>query len=524
QLQSVTAGGAFSLLVHDRNDAPELLDVHRFVNDWEKSTSLDLRHGRPEAIDTYTAHGRINGGNTEAMIDAAYTAWRTDALAGVSTVLIADSNESVHALNQRARADLILDGTVNARREVALEGDARAGVGDTIITRKNDRRLRTPRGWVRNGDRWIVTDIRNDGSLTARRADSRGTVILPADYVSDHVDLGYAVTAFRAQGITTDTSHVLVDPSTTRENLYVAMTRGRHANLVYVATDRPDDNHTTPHPADDPDATARSVLYRVLQHVGAELSAHETITAEHETWGSVGQLAAEYETIAQAAQHDRFATLIRNSGLTPEEAEDTIHSDAFGALTAELRQAEANHHNIDALMPRMVAARGFGDADDIASVLHHRLARATDRPAGSGRTRKAPRLIAGLIPEATGPMSAEMRKALKERRELIQQRAEAVLDQALAERQEWVLALGDTPAEPRAAAAWKRRARTVAAYRDRYGITTRNPLGPAPDTDAQKIDAARAKAALARLRDLAGVEGNDDLSRTVRREVASRAL
>lgn len=524
QLQSVTAGGAFSLLVHDRNDAPELLDVHRFVNDWEKSTSLDQRHGRPEAIDTYTAHGRINGGNTEAMIDAAYTAWRTDALAGVSTVLIADSNESVHALNQRARADLILDGTVNARREVALEGDARAGVGDTIITRKNDRRLRTPRGWVRNGDRWIVTDIRNDGSLTARRADSRGTVILPADYVSDHVDLGYAVTAFRAQGITTDTSHVLVDPSTTRENLYVAMTRGRHANLVYVATDRPDDNHTTPHPADDPDATARSVLYRVLQHVGAELSAHETITAEHETWGSVGQLAAEYETIAQAAQHDRFATLIRNSGLSPEEAEDTIHSDAFGALTAELRQAEANHHNIDALMPRMVAARGFGDADDIASVLHHRLARATDRPAGSGRTRKAPRLIAGLIPEATGPMSAEMRKALTERRELIQQRAEAVLDQALAERQEWVLALGDTPAEPRAAAAWKRRARTVAAYRDRYGITTRNPLGPAPDTDAQKIDAARAKAALARLRDLAGVEGNDDLSRTVRREVASRAL
>ena len=39
----------------------------------------------------------------------------------------------------------------------------------------------------------------------------------------------------------------------------------------------------------------------------------------------------------------------------------------------------------------------------------------------------------------------------------------------------------------------------MAAYRDRYGITTRTPLGPAPDSDAQKIDAARAKAALARL-------------------------
>src|SRR5690606_23922976 len=35
QLQSVTAGGAFSLLVHDHDDAPELVDVHRFVNPWE---------------------------------------------------------------------------------------------------------------------------------------------------------------------------------------------------------------------------------------------------------------------------------------------------------------------------------------------------------------------------------------------------------------------------------------------------------------------------------------------------------
>ncbi|MBD8054467.1 relaxase domain-containing protein [Rhodococcus ruber] len=524
QLQSVTAGGAFSLLVHDRDDAPELVDLHRFVNDWEKTASLDLRHGHPEAIDAYAEHDRITGGGTGAMIDAAYTAWRSDTLSGISTVLIADSNESVHALNQRARADLILDGTVEARREVALQGDARAGVGDTIITRKNDRRLHTPRGWVRNGDRWTVTDIRDDGSLTARRADSRSTVTLPAGYVSDHVDLGYAVTAHRAQGITTDTSHVLVDPSATRENLYVAMTRGRHANLVYVATDRPDDNHTTPHPADDQAATARSVLYGVLQHVGAELSAHETITAEQEAWGSVAQLAAEYETIAQAAQHDRFATLLRQSGLTSDEAEDAIQSDTFGALTAELRRAEANHHNIDTLMPRLVAARGFADADDIASILHHRLARATARPAGSGRTRKAPRLIAGLIPEATGPISTEMKKALTQRRELIQQRADAVLDQAVSERQEWALALGDAPTEVTAAAAWRRQAQTVAAYRDRYGIATRTPLGPAADSDVQKIDAARAKAALTRLRDLGSTEGHDDPSRTARREGASRGL
>ncbi len=82
QLQSVTVGGAFSLLVHDRDDAPELVDVHRFVNAWEKTATLDLRHGHPEAIDAYAEHGRITGGDTEAMIDAAYTAWRDDTLSG----------------------------------------------------------------------------------------------------------------------------------------------------------------------------------------------------------------------------------------------------------------------------------------------------------------------------------------------------------------------------------------------------------------------------------------------------------
>jgi hypothetical protein len=73
-------------------------------------------------------------------------------------------------------------------------------------------------------------------------------------------DLGYAVTAFRAQGVTVDSAHTVVTPTTTRENLYVAMTRGREANLAYVATDRPDDAHTAPHPSDEPDRTADNVL------------------------------------------------------------------------------------------------------------------------------------------------------------------------------------------------------------------------------------------------------------------------
>lgn len=493
QLQSVDAGGAFSLLIHDRHDAPELVDVHRFTHDWEKTASLELRHGRTPVIDTYLAQDRIHDGDAEAMTDAAYIAWRHDRQAGVVSVLIAETRENVTALNVRARADLILDGTLKPGPEITLSDGSAAGVGDTIITRRNDRRLRNRHGWVRNGQTWTITAVRDDGSITIRPPGARfgNSIVLPADYVAEHVDLGYAVTAHRAQGITTDTAHVLVEPTTTRENLYVAMTRGRESNQAYVVLDRPDD-HATAHPG----ATARTVLYGVLQHSGAELSAHETIIAEQDRWGSIAQLAAEYETIAAAAQHDRWTTLVRGSGLTDDQAQAVIDSDSFGALTAELRRAEANHHNVDALLPRLIAARGFADTDDIASVIHHRLANATTRPAGSGRTRRTPRLIAGLIPEAAGLMTPDMQQALIERRHLIETRAEAVLDTALHTHEPWVTALGPIPADGRDRQQWRRRALVVAAYRDRYQVTGPAPLGAPPESTAQKIDRAHAETAL----------------------------
>jgi conjugative relaxase-like TrwC/TraI family protein len=513
QLQSVDAGGSFSLLAHDRDDTPELIDIHRFTNAWEKTASLDLRHGRASAIQAYDDHDRILGGDTEAMLDAAYTAWRADMESGRATVLVADATEMVTALNERARADLILDGRVDPTLEVELQDRTRAGIGDTVITRLNERRLRTGGGWVRNGDRWTVTDLRRDGSLTVRRAGRRwgASLVLPAGYVAQHLDLGYAVTAYRAQGLTTDTAHVLADNRTTRENLYVALTRGRDSNLVYVATDRPDDTHDGPHPGDDPDATARTVLYGVLGRVGAEPSAHEAIRIEQDTWGSIAQLAAEYETIAQAAQHDRWATLVRSCGLLPDQAEAAVASDAFGSLSAELRRAEAKHYNVDVLLPRLVAARGFADADDVAAVLHERLARANCHASGHGHGRRVPRLIAGLIPEATGSMSAEMRHALDERRDLIEQRALAILESATREGQAWVAALGTPPAQPGNAAAWRRHARIVAAYRDRYSIASPTPVDTGDgESTAQRIDAARATAAVNRARDIASVRSKDE--------------
>ncbi|RXZ70315.1 MobF family relaxase [Agromyces albus] len=509
QLQSVDAGGAFALLFHDRQDAPELVGVHRFVNEWEKAASLGLRRGDPESVDRYLAHGRVRQGETEAMADAAYLAWRADARAGRATVLISDSNDAVATLNQRARTELILDGRIDALREIDLHDGTRAAVGDTIITRRNDRRLRAGRRWVRNGDRWTVCAVHRNGSLEVRRPEHRwgSAVVIPAAYVRQHVELGYAVTSYRAQGITTDTAHVVAAPGMTRENFYVAMTRGRESNTAYVAIDRPDVAHVGPRPGDDGEPTARSILFGVLQHVGAEQSAHETLTAEQDTWGSIAQLAAEYEIIAAAAQHDRWVAVVRASGLTPEQADAAIESDAFGPLAAELRRAESHHFEVERLLANVVRLRGFEDAADVAAVLRARLAAAFAQGAGAqsaaGRARRRPRLIAGLIPQAVGPMDADMRRALHERADLIESRARAMLDRSLVAGEAWTRALGQPPrADAPAAAEWRRQACTVAAYRDRYGIVGASALGPAPETTAQKLDAARAHAALVASRQL----------------------
>ena len=84
-----------------------------------------------------------------------------------------------------------------------------------MVTRENNRLLATGREWVKNGDRWTVTASNKDGSMTVKRAGGGGEVVLPADYVAEHVELAYATTAHRAQGRTVDTAHAMVSPTTT---------------------------------------------------------------------------------------------------------------------------------------------------------------------------------------------------------------------------------------------------------------------------------------------------------------------
>ncbi|MDA8312129.1 MAG: relaxase domain-containing protein [Actinomycetota bacterium] len=497
QLSAVEAGGMFAALVRDRDGlVPALSDVRRFRNEWEKEASVELRTGSTDAIDAYASHGRIQEGDRAQMLDALYRAWKADTGAGLVSLMIAGDLSTVNELNARARADRIAAGAVT-EHGVSVAGGATAGVGDKVVTRENDRRLVTGRRWVRNGDQWSVTATHADGSMTVRRLHGTGELRLAANYVTEHVELAYAATAYRCQGRTVDTAHAMVSPATTREVLYVSATRGQESNRLYV------DTHFDPEPETSHDGMAepvsgRAVLAAVLRHEGADVAAHEMIHRVHDEAESMERLSAEYLTLATAAQAERFDAMLARSGLSDAQLDAVRTSEAHGPLLAAFWGAEARGLDIETAFPLLVAGRSLDDVDDIAAVLHRRVERWPD--AAGDRRWRSEDLIAGLIPRAKRVNDAELARALAERDLAMQERARALAAQAIEAGRSWVAGLGSPPTEPLRRERWLREVSTVAAYRDRWHLTSERPLGA--ETDAASIEQQtqrkRAQAAMKR--------------------------
>ena len=270
QLGTVGPGGVFRTLVRE-HPGPELETVRRFSHAWEKPASLRLRAGDPSALSAYDAHGRITSGTREEMLDRAFTIWRAARDEGSSVLVMAGDNETTDELARRCQADRLGRGEIEAP-SVPIATDA-VGVGDEIVTLRNDRRIRSDRGgFVRNGDRFGVTARGADGSAVVSSLDGRLGFVLPAVYVEEHVALGYALTIHKAQGTTTDRAVVLVEEGMTRPQLYVGMTRGREENRVLVVSATDDVDHGT-----SQEKPAFEVLRSVLRHDGADRSAHDVV-------------------------------------------------------------------------------------------------------------------------------------------------------------------------------------------------------------------------------------------------------
>jgi hypothetical protein len=311
--------------------------------------------------------------------------------------------------------------------------------------------------------------------MALRRANGGGEVSLPADYVAQHVELAYATTAYRSQGRTTDTTHSLVAPTTTREVLYVSATRGRESNSLYIDTSF-DPDPATGHDGVTSLRTAKDVLAGVLANAGADLSAHESLERAQLKAEDFGLLAAEYETLAQVAQQDRVGELLGRSGLEPERLEEIRQSPAYGPLLAVVRDAEARGLDVEETLPGLVAARSLDGAQDIATVIRDRIERWAD--ANGSRRRTGSGLIAGLIPRAVGVTDTDMARGLQERAGALQRRARELAEHAIDQNPLWLRQLGVRPCDRLAAERWLEAVKTIAAYRERWNIEDDSrPLG-----------------------------------------------
>lgn len=467
QLDAIDAGGVLGWL--DRQgQATRLSTIWRFHEEWERASSLKLRKGDYSAVADYAHHGRIRHGTYLDMADQAYLAWQADARAGKSSILIAADNETVGMLNERAQADRVAQGEVNPEQTMLLSDGLWAGSGDTVIARGNNRKLVDSDGnFVRNGTLFDVEQVsRRDSSVLARRRDTGASVLLPGAYLESSVELGYATTAHRSQGITVDTGHTVVTQGRlTRELLYVSMTRGRSGNFAYVS-----EGDDADHPAVDPSLQLswQGILGEVLAAEGAERTAHEIRDAELGKADSLERLYAEYDYLAQiAAGLDLRQQMDERALGASQEFEQ---SPSWGAAVAAWRKATAvSRQDTERILSQY--CQETSTANDRCAVLSMRLRRFM-----KGRTTAVEE---PLVEKLTIPRP-DLAAMIQQVRERISQRTEIVSIAALTTDPEWKRALLDAVGDSTSGKTWQL-VRDVAVFRDRWALPDSPlPLGPSP--------------------------------------------
>jgi hypothetical protein len=490
QAKAIGAGGALDLVARAGN-APELNELHRFAASWEGPASLRLRTGDTTVIDTYEAHDRIRSGSYAAMLEETYRQYReATTIDPAAAVMIVSDNHSVQALSERARADRVADGRVEAGG-VQLHDGSIAGIGDLIVTRRNDRQLRTgpsEAAFVKNRDRWEVIGRDPDGALSVRRVDCDQTVALPADYVADHVELSYALTGYGAQGMTVKEALVVVQPGDERSFVYVAASRGQENNMIRVVTETLDEEPAGHHPQ----RCARDVLGDVLANEPA-VTAGEALDA------------------AAVRLYDAAELFNRHRHTTRTLAEHTLAGVLEARGVPELLSAPEAWQLIDET--ERVTERGLDPAAILAVAADEQL---VDVGEAAGVLRRArlypdgerlpyPVLVAGLVPEKSAVAQPEVAAYLdglaagmaRRRQTLAAQYREGPVPA-------WAATLGDVSANPARRGRWADAVATVGLWREAHGINGADPLGRSlPPGHRDSSARARAEMAAAEALELA---------------------
>nr|WP_246381499.1 MobF family relaxase [Prauserella isguenensis] len=475
QLAAVGAGGGMDL-VAARGASYELVDARRFTGEWEREASLRLRAGDETVLDTYHRHGRLrDGGAIEQTEQAATRAWLGDTLAGKHSVLVVDTNEQAAELSSQLRAELVRLGQVSETGvPLGLQGTY-AGVGDLVQARLNGWELAGYQGNRRgpiNREQYRVLEAGDDGHLVVAPIVGRGAegeqlgdrMTLPADYVAEHVALGYASTVHAAQGMTVDTSHIVVTGRTGPEALYVGLSRGREGNTAHVVTRAVAEDAATGETAEALHRNPAAVLASTLEGADPTRSALATATESAQDVESVRTPAELFADAVELATAGRTAgwldQLAADGVLSAEQRAQLAAEDGAADLSKVLRRAELAGHDPQHVLRAAVVEDSLDGARQLTSVLRHRITtlRRLDPTTDS---------YAERVPQVADP---EWQTYLASLAATADQRQLELGRQQAAEPEPWALeTFGPCPDDPEQAAEWVRNVGTVAAHRELTG-------------------------------------------------------
>ena len=374
QLAAVGAGGGMGL-VAEHGISYELAEVRRFTADWECSASLRLREGDKTALAEYRKHGRIiDGGTIEHTEEAATRAFLADTLANKRSLLIVDTNEQAARLSASVRGERVRLGRVDEHGvPLGLQGTV-AGVGDIVEARMCRWDLAGGNGGgngrgVINREQYRVVTVTAAGELvvqptTAGRDGAAGDatrITLPADYVAEHLALGYASTVNSAQGLTVDTSHTVVTNRTGAPAFYVGMSRGRTRNTAYFTTRAVADDAPIGAVHEVERADPVTVLGGAFETFEADLAALADAAASRAEAESFQTPAERFADVAEYAVAGRTAAMLDQ--LVDAGVLDDVHRVAIAAdknmtgLARILRRAEIAGHDPHQVLTEAITQR-----------------------------------------------------------------------------------------------------------------------------------------------------------------------
>lgn len=237
QLPEIEAGGLFAELAS--RGAVELGSNRRQEAAWERAALAQLRDGDPgRALDAYVAHGRVHIDADRDSLHARVVADYLEARrSGADVAILAPTRAQVRALNDQARQDLAAVGELTGPELVITreQGDVALRVGDRVIVTANDY----SRGLL-NGTQASVTAVDLQHSVATILTADGSVHSFDYELLSEgQLDHAYALTCHKAQGQTLDRAFVVGSAALGRETAYVALSRGREENHLYLAPDAP---------------------------------------------------------------------------------------------------------------------------------------------------------------------------------------------------------------------------------------------------------------------------------------------